>query len=244
MLSDDDLLVYYQPKVDLKHGCSESFEALLRLRQSDGNIVGPFFLKDIETAGLSPVLDLWVCKRVLSHLEDWKKQGFEPSVSINLHPDTLQDPEVVEQIARLLVGWPVEFEILERALVEGEKAIDQLRLLKDKGFRIAIDDFGVGYSSYEFITSFDIDTIKLDKTLIDRIDERKGYLVCKHAFVLAQDLDCDCIAEGAETRGQIERLQRMGARYIQGWYFSPALPIEAVPEYRPRPLYSDCVKGP
>jgi len=225
---DNDLLkLYYQPKIDLKTGKPHSFEALLRLK-SGREIQPPRFLSEIENAGFAPVIDLWVCRQVHEHLQQWKSEKFFPSISINLHPDTLHDLSIVKRIVTLLAGHSVEFEIIERSFVKSDKIRKSLQLFRQHGFGIAIDDFGVGYSSFELLTSCDIDTIKLDQHLVRQIVDPKGFSICRHIFALCRDLEIDCVAEGVETSRQIEALRRMDARIVQGYYFFPALPFESL----------------
>ena len=127
----------------------------------------------------------------------------------------------------------MEFEIIERALINVDEGLKHLHSLKDGGFRIAIDDFGTGYSSFETMFSFDIDTIKLDKSMTDIITNPKGFHVCKHAFSLFRDLSIECIAEGVETEEQMKLLRKIGARYTQGYYFAKAVPFDKVVSYKP-----------
>jgi len=230
LINKNSLIVHYQPKVDIdEHECIH-YESLLRLKKSDGSLVGPYFLEDLENAGLAPVIDIWVCKEVKKDLLKWRKQEFEPFVSINLHPHTLADSKAIKQIMDELKGENIEFEILEKSLLD-ECTKDTIQVLKEHGFAIAIDDFGVGYSSFELITKFDIDTIKMDKSIIDLLSQPKGYAICKHIVSLCDDIDCKCIAEGVETKEQLDKLYKMGTKYVQGFYFSKALPPDKMLDY-------------
>jgi EAL domain-containing protein (putative c-di-GMP-specific phosphodiesterase class I)/cellobiose-specific phosphotransferase system component IIC len=231
LINQHSLQMYYQPKVNIDNYECVHYEALLRLKRSDGSLVGPYFLIDLEDAGLAPVIDIWVCKEVKEDLTKWKENGYYPEISINLHPDTLSDESAIEQIIDILKGENVEFEILERSLIDNQKSSSILTMLKSNGFKIAIDDFGVGYSSFELMTKFDIDTIKMDKSIIDLIDRPKGFAVCKHIIKLCSDINCRCVAEGVETQEQLDKLHTIGAKYVQGYYFSAAIAPNKLLDY-------------
>ncbi|PHS71448.1 MAG: hypothetical protein COB23_00260 [Methylophaga sp.] len=233
LINSDNLRVYYQPKVDMKNKCCNQYEALLRINMSDGLIRGPFFLPAIETAGLAPIIDLWVCQQVKEHILWWKKAGVEPEISINLHRDTLGNNEVLQQIIDILLGLNVDIEIIERELLESKGAIKNITRLKESGFSISIDDFGTGYSSFEMLCSIPIDSVKLDKSLIDLIHTPKGYAVCKHITNLCRDLGFICVAEGVEEKEQIEIIKKLKISYVQGYYYSPAFSYEKVLTYQP-----------
>ncbi len=233
LLSTKTLLVYYQPKIDVRNQRCVGFEALLRVRLSDGTVTGPFFLRDIENAGLSPTIDLWVAREVERHLRAWRAKGFASHISINLHPDTINSVEVVRQLVSLLEGEPIEFEIIERSFLGGSDIAHNLEMLKQHGFRIAIDDFGRGYSSYRFLSEVDVDTVKTDKSLIPLLQHAKGVMIWEHMIDLCHRLHLTTIAEGVETEEQARRLAQMGIDIIQGYYFSKAIPMQLVPQYVP-----------
>lgn len=233
-LDAEHLMVYYQPKVDIRNNSCNHFEALLRLRQDDGQVTGPFFLEHLEQAGLAEVIDLWVCEEVMKNIQHWNKSNFNPKISVNLHPDTLANDQAMRQIELILDNQNIEFELIERGLLDNDVAIQNIFLLKDKGFNISIDDFGVGYSSFETLCSLPIDTVKLDKSIVDLIDTPKGYSICKHIADLCVDVGFTCIAEGVETEEQLNILKKLGVPYIQGYFFSPAIPFGDIYTYIPR----------
>ncbi len=233
LLSTKTLLVYYQPKIDVRNQRCVGFEALLRVRLSDGTVTGPFFLQDIENAGLSPTIDLWVAREVKRHLRAWRATGFTPHISINLHPDTINSVEAVRQLVSLLQGEPIEFEIIERSFLGSSDITHNLEMLKQQGFRIAIDDFGRGYSSYRFLSEVNVDTVKTDKSLIPLLEHAKGVMIWEHMINLCHRLHLTTIAEGVETEAQARRLTQMGIDIIQGYYFSKAIPMQLVPQYVP-----------
>ena len=229
-LTEKNLLIYYQPKIDTKEFNCNKLEALLRY-YDNGKIRGPFFLDIIEKARLASILDLWVTRRVRADLERWESEGFHPTVSINIHPDTLLDNRVVSLIIDELRGKNVIIEVVERSFLLGKDPLNNINRFRAAGFPIAIDDFGIAYSNVETIIKHDIYELKLDKTLIDTVETRNGYIVCKKIVEMCHEIGFLVVAEGVETEGQLRKLIEMGVDYIQGFYFAPALPPEEAKNY-------------
>ena len=222
LLENATLMVYYQPKVDIQQGVCRQFEALLRIRMQDGEVRGPFFLPPLEKAGLEPIIDLWVCQQVNTHLRAWKTTPL-PEISINLHPDTLARTDVIEKIIAIHQGNPVGFEIIERGLFDNIHSFDNIQKLKASGFKILLDDFGVGTSSMENLCHIPVDTLKIDKSLADLILSKKGYIVCKNIVALCKDMNLDCVIEGIESEAQMQAAAKLGIPIIQGFFFSQAI---------------------
>ncbi len=231
-IHDDNMLVYFQPKISLQTGACNHFEALLRYRYLGGRIAYPDFMPLFEEAGLVPTIDLWVARRVGQTLTAWqKRERFRPTVSVNLHPDTLVRTDTLIEILDALEGHQVVFEIIERSFTGGAKTIEGLRMIQERGFAIAIDDYGVGYSNLESLISHRIVEIKLDKILLDHLDQSKGRIVYRHIIALGHDLNLRIVAEGVETHEHALTLAQMGVDMAQGFYFSKALPPKEVPGY-------------
>ena len=237
MLSPKTLFVYYQPKINTRSKICMGFEALLRVKLPDEPLWGPFFLPDMENAGLAPTVDLWVCNQVHKHLQEWSDPNEVPNIGINLHPDTINDSETIERIVDLLVGYPIEFEVIERSFLEGTNTVRNLEYLKQRGFRIAIDDFGQGYSSYRFLSLVEVDTVKIDKSLIASLQHPKGKLIWEHMVAFYHGLGIQVVAEGVETEEQVQILGDIGVDVMQGFVFSGAVPLEKARTYR-RPSQS------
>ena len=235
-LREENLLIYYQPKVNVKEWICDSFEALLRFRH-EGRIVGPFFLGDVERAGLAPILDVWVSRQVKMQILKWKEEGFTPGININIHPDTLLDTGAVDLIINALKGERITIEIVERSFYLGDVALKNLQKLQDSGFSISVDDFGIGYSNLETFIKFTVHEIKIDKTIIDTIESPKGYTTCKKIVELCHEENYTVVAEGVETKEQCKLLREMDIDYIQGFYFAPALPPEKAKAFAERLFY-------
>ena len=222
LLETATLLIYYQPKVDIQRRACRQFEALLRIRLTDGEVKGPFFLPPLEKAGLEPIIDLWVCQQVNRHLREWKTRPL-PEISINLHPDTLARADVIEEIISIHKGNPVGFEVIERGLLKSAATLENIKLLKANGFKILIDDFGTGVSSIENLCHIPVDTLKIDKSLADLILTDKGYIICKNIVTLCRDMGFDFVIEGVESEAQMRAVSKLGIPLVQGFYFSPAI---------------------
>ena len=230
LLTHHKLHIYYQPKIDIIHNRCSHFEALLRL-EHNGTMESPHFLNTLETAGMASIIDIWVCKQVKQHLSQWQKEDYRPHISINLHPDTIKSDDTISKIINILDGYDVVFEIIERTFLFGNNTASNIQRLQKNGFAIVIDDFGSGYSSLETITQHTIKELKLDKSLIDIIEEKKGFLVCKHTVNLCHEMGCAIVAEGVETQKQLEIVRSIGVDFVQGYYFSPAISFEEIKTY-------------
>ncbi len=222
-LNKDNLLIHYQPKVNIKQNKIEKFEALLRYNDK-GKIKGPFFLDIIEKAGLAPIIDIWVCKQIKNELKEFKKE-MSPIISINLHPDTLKSNNAINKILQILRGENIIFEIIERSFID-KNAISNINKIKKAGYKLSIDDYGVGYSSLETLIKQDIDELKLDKSIINEIENKKGYLICKNTVNLCKELNIEVVAEGVENKNQLEIIKNLNIDLVQGFLFSKGISLK------------------
>jgi EAL domain-containing protein (putative c-di-GMP-specific phosphodiesterase class I) len=230
-LNQNKMYVYYQPKINVRTGRCDQFEALIRYRNDEGKLVGPIFLDTIEKAGMAPVIDLWVSQQVRADLDRWKEEGFAPGISINLHPDTIRSREAIEKILAIMQDRSVMFEIVERSFLGQGVAAENLRELKRHHHRISIDDFGNGYSNMEALLDLQIDELKLDRILINKLDDPKGLSLCRNLTHFCHEIGVSVIAEGVETREQKETVAGLEIDRIQGWYYSPAIAFKEVKPY-------------
>ncbi|AXH15394.1 diguanylate phosphodiesterase (CelB domain) [Malaciobacter mytili LMG 24559] len=228
-LISGDLLLYYQPKIDIKNDQCYGFEALLRFKTKDNKIVGPYFISQIEKAGYNFVIDLWVINQVLQDLEKWHKKSFFPRISINLSPESISNEYIINKIIRKLKNKNVEIEILERTFAsEHCKFMKNILKLKANGFAISIDDFGTGFSSLQYLHILPANIIKLDKTLLDNITTSKGKILYKDIAKMCQHLNYTLISEGVETKEDVDFLKSIKIDIIQGFYYSKAIPFNEV----------------
>ena len=221
-IKSENILIYYQPKIDIKRGICNDFEALIRYREKE-KIKGPYFLELFEKAHLAFAIDILVAKEVKKSLQNWKAKGFFPTLNINLHPDTLANPTALKTIINILKGEKVNFEIIERSFLQGREAFEGLEMIQKEGFGISIDDYGTGYTNMETILNYDIKEIKLDRQLILRAHQWKGATVYRSIVKMASDLGLKSVAEGVETKEQFDLAKSFGVDFMQGFYFLPAV---------------------
>ncbi len=225
LIMDNKLILYYQPKINMRTNKCEYFESLLRLQLNDGRILPPTFLEDLEDAGLAPIIDIWVCKQVRADLASWSQQDFHPTLSINLNPHTLQDPDHIHTIIEIVKGLPIDFEIIERGIASNyDLFIKHINDIKRHGINISIDDFGAGYSYYNFLYSKKVDYVKLDMSLARDAMEHGEYSIYSHLSKMCSKLNIAIVAEGIETEEQMDILVKQNnIDYVQGYYYSRPL---------------------
>jgi diguanylate cyclase (GGDEF)-like protein len=233
-LGNNQFELHYQPKLRLRTGRIESAEALLRWRDPERGVVAPgSFLPILESAGLMPAVGAWALNRAAEDCRDWRRAGLPPiRVAVNVSPTELRrrgfEHEVVLAVGALSddAGWGIDVEVTEGALLgDFASCVQALRLMRNAGIRIAIDDFGTGYSSLARLSELPIDTLKIDRVFTRRLpeDRRIGTLVAT-IIDLAHAFDMTTVAEGVETKGQLDYLARAGCDESQGYLHSRPVP--------------------
>ncbi|MFL6235967.1 MAG: putative bifunctional diguanylate cyclase/phosphodiesterase [Thermoanaerobaculia bacterium] len=227
------LTLFYQPVLDTRRRRVEGAEALLRWHHPARGLMTPGeFLWLAEASGLSNMLDLWVLRRACREVEEWRREGAaDLLLAVNLSARSFQQPDLLQRIQDVLTetGFPPSLLVLEitetLAMQNAEATLAILRGLKELGVRIAIDDFGTGYSSLSYLTTFPIDTLKLDRSFVHTIGKARGSEeVAAAVIALAMSLEIAVIAEGVEEERQMRWLQGLGCDQFQGYLFSPPLP--------------------
>lgn len=210
----DEFRVLYQPKVKLPEEKVVGFEALIRWQHSELGMISPAeFIPIAEETALISDIGEWVLKKVLSDLSSWKEEyGEKFNVSINLSPIELYREKKAQKIEEIFNDFNIdknslEFEITENAFLNiRSSAVKIIEDLRRMGFSIALDDFGIGYSSLSYLSRLPIDNLKLDKSFIDKIEEEKNRNLTESVINLAHKLDLLVTAEGVETKEQLEIL--------------------------------------
>ncbi len=229
----DELIPYYQPKVDAE-GRPVGAELLLRWQHPQLGLLGPDKFIDLaEECNLIVAIGEWVIAAATAQLAAWARAGMEGfSLAINLSPTHFRDPELASVLhsAKLRHGVPdglLEIELTEGMLMDDLPRTQHiLQTLKDGGMRLAIDDFGTGYSSLSYLTRFPIDVLKIDRSFIRGIPEDITQKNITRAIIaLSHSLDLDVVAEGVETELQAQFLKHEGCDVMQGFLFSRPLPI-------------------
>ncbi|HET6465419.1 MAG TPA: EAL domain-containing protein [Nitrospiria bacterium] len=228
----DELLVHYQPKIDLRTKRVIGVEGLVRWKHPLGGLITPDqFIPLAERGGLIKPLTQWVLTAVLRQCRGWHQAGKEISVSMNLSAPILQDPEFPDQIDRLLQtcgvtpGW-LELEITENVMMgDPTQALDVLMKLQGMGIRLSIDNFGTGYSSLNRIKELPINEITIAKPFVTGMvaDENDALLVLS-IITLAHNLGLKVIAEGVESHETLNRLAALDCDAAQGYLIAPPLP--------------------
>jgi diguanylate cyclase (GGDEF)-like protein len=228
-----ELLLMFQPQIALHTFETLGLEALLRWRKPDGRIAAAAeFIQVAEKSGLIHELTGWVLRSAASTAAEWRKQGWQRAcVGINVSPSQFLESDFVEQVARTLeaTGLPpsaLELEITETVLQTGSATVDSLRRLRTLGVAIALDDFGIGYSSLTSLEQLPITRVKLDRMLIAGVDSNpRSAAIVRSVVALCYGLGLQVTAEGVERTAQLEFLSHCGPIGAQGYLL--AHPVEA-----------------
>lgn len=229
-----DLGVHYQPQFDLQTGRLCGVEALARWFLADGSAVGPsVFIPVAERTGLMGELGAWVLELACATVSGWHAVNESPpTLGVNVSPQQLDHvfPALIgARLARS--GFPadrLELEVTESALsADPYGAIECLEQWKQLGVRIAVDHFGVGFSSLSYLTRLPIDRLKIDKSLIHNMTfERRSAAIVRSVISLARELGVAVLAEGVETERQVGMLQSLGCEQAQGYLFAHPVPAK------------------
>jgi len=230
-----ELLLYYQPVVEISGSRAIGVEALIRWQHPDQGLVAPYrFIPVAEENGLIIPIGAWVLEEACHQLRDWQAEGAtgpRGSVEVNLSARQIDHPEIVGTVEQILAttGLPPEnltLEITESALMrDAESALQVLRALKSLGVSLAIDDFGTGYSSLSYLQRFPLDILKVDKSFVDELGERaEGAEIVAAVINLAHALGLRVVAEGVETTEQLAVLEQLNCDFAQGFLFSRPVP--------------------
>ena len=239
--NDRDLLhLEYQPKVDAQ-GRVLGAEALLRWDHEMFGYVSPMTILSIaDEAKLNNDLGRWIIKESMAAKNTWREAGYENiSLSINLSPIQLSTDRrlydfIVKQIEQnALDPKELEFELTENATIEHtEEIFHTLQDIRELGADISIDDFGMGHSSLKYLYDFFANVVKLDASLVQAVPKGKDRQeIVKAILDLCKRLKVRVVAEGVETKEQLDIMNELGADYYQGWYFSKSLPNREFLEY-------------
>ncbi len=230
----------YQPKVNYK-GEIMGAEALLRWNHPIYGYVSPLIILGIcDEANLTNELGRWIMKKAFSDLENWHQQKYDKvSLSVNLSPRQLQEDATLAQdvkscieLFRIDPGF-IELELTENATIDlSDSTQSKLKQIRDFGINLSIDDFGMGHSSLLYLCDLYANVVKIDASLVRNLT-KDGYYeqIVKSILSLCDQLKVKAVAEGVETKEQVEILHELGCQYFQGFYFSKSLTSEKFIEF-------------
>jgi diguanylate cyclase (GGDEF)-like protein/PAS domain S-box-containing protein len=236
-LAHDEFELHYQPQVDLASGRVVGLEALIRWRsQRFGTVQPTRFIGLAEETGLIVPIGAWVLRTACMQNQAWRRAGYGPlRIAVNLSARQFAEPGLIEVISRVLheTGMDpgcLEFEVTESLMMaDVEAALRTMHELKTMGIKLSIDDFGTGYSSLSYLKRFPVDVLKIDRSFVHDLVAGQDEAAMVDAIIsLARGLRMRVIAEGVETRSQLDYLRGQGCDEVQGHLYSRPLPVAEV----------------
>ncbi|MDX8344172.1 EAL domain-containing protein [Rossellomorea sp. YZS02] len=235
-LTNNEFYIEYQSKVAAGTGEVIGAEALIRWQHPEWGKVSPGeFIPIAEESELICEIGEWLIHKVCIQIQEWKSQGVAPvPISINISPKQLLKRNLIEVIDSSLQAYGIqpeliEFELTETSLIQSSDTVfSTIDLIRAKGIKIALDDFGVGYSSITHLKKFDLNTIKIDKSFIDHImEDSEDQIIISSLIQMAHGLGLTIVAEGVETLEQLQFLKQKDCDFIQGYLFSKPVSPQA-----------------
>jgi diguanylate cyclase (GGDEF)-like protein len=239
-LEREELLLYYQPQLDLHTGRIIGMEALIRwMHPNRGMVLPSEFISLSEESGMIVPIGQWVMRTACAQNKALQAAGLLPvRVAANLSGRQILDPQLPEMVAQILKDTGLSPEYLELELTESmlmkkeETILNTMHELKEMGIRLLIDDFGTGYSSLSYLKSFPLDTLKIDKSFVDHIPTNPDDVALVRAIIaMAHSLKLRVLAEGVELEEQLEFLREEGCDEIQGYLISRPVPADALEKF-------------
>jgi diguanylate cyclase (GGDEF)-like protein/PAS domain S-box-containing protein len=238
-LERSELMLHYQPVVELEGVTTVGVEALVRWQHPAQGLVSPYrFIPVAEESGLIIPIGAWVLEEACHQLQDWQRpgqSGSHGSVEVNLSARQIDDPRIVRTVEQILsrtglAPGHLTLEITESALMRNAaSALSVLAALKELGVQLAIDDFGTGYSSLTYLQRFPLDILKVDRSFVEELGVSvEGEEIVSAVISLAHALGLRVVAEGVETTLQLEVLQAFECDLAQGYLFSKPLPASEI----------------
>lgn len=236
----EELELYYQPQYASKDCKMQGVEALLRWHHGRKGLISPgYFIPIIEETGLIIPIGEWVLRKACSDMAKWQKQGVEiDRIAVNVSARQFKQAHFISLVEEVISDTGIdpnqlELELTESILIDDlEYTLEVLSKLRTMGVRMAIDDFGTGYSSLNYLKQFPVDTLKIDQSFIRNLpDNADDAQITRTIIAMAHNLGLGVIAEGVETKEQLEFIQQTNCEEVQGFYFSKPIPEKELVEY-------------
>ncbi len=231
-IEQNQLMLYFQPKLDLRSGKITSAEALLRWKHAELGFISPTeFIDAAENSGLIKPLTDWCIRTALKQHILWREQGIDVRIAVNVSTKLLQEKTLITLLNQLSLQHPgiteaLTLEITESAVMtDTAQALDLLRKLSDEGYRISLDDFGTGHSSFAYLKDLPVHELKIDKCFVLNMHENpKDRRIVTSIIELAHSLGLDVVAEGVESEAIQAALKQNGCEYGQGFGIAKPMP--------------------
>jgi len=238
-VDEGELVLYYQPQIDLRTGAMTSVEALVRWMHPKRGLVGPDeFIPLAERTGLIKRLTRTVLTEAIRQARAWELAGLRVPIAVNLSMRNIHDPQLPQTIAQLLQRWDARPDLLRLEMTETvlaadpQRALQTMDSLRAMGVHIALDDFGIGYSSLAYLNRLPLDEIKIDKSfVIGMIDDESSATIVRATVDLGHGLGYGVVAEGVENAETRQRLSALGCDAIQGFLVARPMPADQTAEW-------------
>lgn len=231
---DDQLELYYQPKIETETGEPRSVEALIRWKHPEKGMIQPLeFINVAEDCGLILPLGKWVLEEACNQINRFNALGLDLSIAVNISTAQFSGADLSKVVMEVLAKTGASPNRLELELTESmamqnpEMALHHIKTLKEKGIRFAIDDFGTGYSNLSQLSQLPFDVFKIDRSFVDMLTDEKvehGRVIVRTILAMANSLNYETVAEGVETVEQLEFMAGFGCTFAQGYYFAKPMP--------------------
>jgi len=242
-IADEEFVLHYQPKVNLRDGTLIGVEALIRWLHPQRGLLAPAtFLPDIETHRTGVELGEWVISTALAQISHWQQQGLNLTVSVNIAANHLQQADFVERLRLLLAEYPdveperLELEVLETSALEDIDVVSAVMCdCAELGVRFALDDFGTGYSTLIYLKRLPVNVLKIDQGFVrDMLHDPDDLSILEGVLGLARAFHREVIAEGVETEAHGKLLLQLGCDFGQGYGIARPMPAEALTAWAQR----------
>ncbi len=238
-IKSNRLMLYYQPIVNSQTGAIETFEALIRWQDTDGQFISPFkFITLAEETGLIYDIDAFVIDETCRQISAWRQKYGEDryfSIGVNISAKHWVNPILIQEVRNALNKYQIppqflKLEMTESAMVDDAKTVKNIVMaLKAMGVQIALDDFGTGYSSLGYLIEFPVDILKVDRVfVVDLNAQPRRQQLMNHILSIAKSLGMRSIVEGVETKEQVDILKQFCCDQIQGYHFYKPMPVEEI----------------